>query len=71
MPRFDAPIHTERHGALDPTTKPVKCSCPESPWCSGPAGPYWLSCSAACRSCHPRPRRRPGAERLRGEHDDG
>jgi hypothetical protein len=66
MPRFDAPIHTRRPGTLDP---PVKCSCSNSPWCTGPTGPYWLSCSATCRACHPRPRRRGVGVNARGGDD--
>jgi len=68
---FEGPIHTERPPALDPDAKAVHCTCPDSPWCTGLTGPYWLSCSTACRSCHPRPRRRRIGEHLGGEHDDG
>jgi hypothetical protein len=51
-------VHTEAPTATEPDTKAVRCSCPDSPWCTGPTGPYWLSCAHACRFCHPPQRRR-------------
>ena len=56
MPRFDAPIHTERPGALDPTSKPVHCTCPG--WCRGRSSADWLTCSLTCKACNPTRRRR-------------
>jgi hypothetical protein len=41
-----------------PIDKGHPCSCPSGPWCSGPTGPEWLSCSSACRHCAPPKRRR-------------
>jgi hypothetical protein len=61
MRPFAGPIHLEPRdaAALDPERKPARCTCPDSPWCTGPTGPYWLRCASTCRSCHPRsPRRR-------------
>lgn len=55
-------VHTEAPTATELDTKAVRCSCPDSPWCTGPTGPYWLTCSRACRSCNP-PKRRPSRPR--------
>jgi hypothetical protein len=66
---FGARAHTETPTVTEPDAKAVRCSCPDSPWCTGPSGPYWLRCATTCRSCHPRPRRRRAGEHLRGEQD--
>jgi hypothetical protein len=54
-------------GAAEREAKAVRCSCPDSPWCTGPTGPYWLSCARSCRACHPRGRRRPAVNTREGD----
>ncbi len=39
-----------------------RCTCPDSPWCTGPTGAYWLTCNARCRCCNPPARRKPAVK---------
>jgi hypothetical protein len=51
---IEGPLAASGHPPLDAATR---CTCAESPFCSGPSGADWLSCDRGCRSCHP-PKRR-------------
>lgn len=72
-PGFVGRLNRETIVFRDPAAslaRPVSCTCSASPWCDGPTGAHWLTCSHTCRSCNPPKRRRP-PEHLRGERADG
>jgi hypothetical protein len=69
---FDAPIHIEPRDPDAYAAKALRCTCEASPWCSGPGGAHWITCSRQCAYCRPprrRRHRREAAEHPRGERD--
>jgi hypothetical protein len=47
---IEGPLAASGRAPLDPGRK---CTCDAAPWCSGPVGPHWMSCSRGCRACNP------------------
>jgi hypothetical protein len=57
---MESPVHRDAQEALAAAGRASYCVCEASPWCTGPGGAGWLSCSSTCKACHPPAKRRSG-----------